>query len=274
MALSDLKKALHWGAFFVFWLTAQSVLADYCSMPGIGQQVVSKQVIDGDTLDLVDGRRVRLIGINTPEIGRHGEASEPYAQAARKELLRLVRDTDLRLVVGEEPQDRYGRTLGHLFDADGANIEARLLRQGLGFTVAIPPNLLLLNCQLQQEKHARMQRLGVWRDNPVRAASQVSAGGFQLVRGRIEKISRTASHVWMDLDGPLTLRLPIGLVGSEDVAGWKGRQLEVRGWVIDRGQVRRGQKRYMLPVPEWRLITLERDRQELCGQAQRPACGG
>src|SRR5690606_25821544 len=123
MALSVSQKAPHWGAFFVVWMLAGLALADNCSQPGAGDPVVSRYVIDGDTLELVDGRRVRLIGINAPEIGRRGKPSEPYAQKARVELERLAGESGLRLVVGVEPKDRYGRTLGHLFDARGANIE-------------------------------------------------------------------------------------------------------------------------------------------------------
>lgn len=256
-ALSGLKKALLWGAFFVFWLPAQPVLADYCSRAGVGVPVITKRVVDGDTLDLTDGRRIRLIGINAPEIGRKGAASEPYAQAARAELRRLVEGAELRLLIGEEQQDRYGRTLGHLFDVSGANIEARLLRQGLGFTVAVPPNLMLLDCHLQQEQQARRQQLGLWRHGPVRRASQIDAGGFQLVRGRIERVSRAGNHVWVDMDGPLVLRLSRELVGADEIAGWQGRELEVRGWIVDRGKSRRGKKRYMLPILEWRLVSLE-----------------
>lgn len=256
MALLGSRKALLWGAFFIAWLLASPALADYCNRPDIGQRVSSKRVIDGDTLDLVDGRRVRLIGINAPEIGRQGKPSEPYAQAARRELQQLVADSsELRLLVGEEQQDRYGRTLGHLFDGMGVNIEARLLRQGLGFTVAVPPNLQLLDCHLQQEQQARHQRLGVWSRSPVRRASQIDAGGFQLVRGRVEQVSRSARHVWLDLDGPLTLRLPAELVAAPD--RWQGQELEVRGWVVDRGKPRSGQKRYLLPVLELRLVNLE-----------------
>lgn len=257
MAWSGSRKALLWGAFFIVWLSASPALADYCSMPGAGQAVSSRHVIDGDTLDLVDGRRVRLIGINAPEIGRRGSVSEPYAQAARKELLRLVEGAELRLVIGEGAADRYGRTLAHLFDSQGANIEARLLRQGLGFTVGIAPNLQLLDCHLRNERLARSQREGVWRENPVRRAAQVNAGGFQLIRGRVEKVERAGTYLWVDLDGPLALRLPRGLAGVEDIATWRQREVEVRGWVIDRRSTRSGHKRYMLPVDDVRLLMPE-----------------
>ena len=257
MALPGSRKALLWGAFFIAWLFVQPALADYCSMPGIGQLVTSKRVIDGDTLDLADGRRVRLIGINAPEIGRQGNVSEPYAQAARKGLQRLVKNADLRLLVGEESTDRYGRTLAHLFDVQGANIEARLLARGLGFTVAIPPNLQLLECHLQYERQARAQLQGVWRESPVRRAAQIDVAGFQVVRGRITRVSQAGKYLWVDLDGPLVLRLPRGLAGAEDIAAWQGRELEVRGWVVDRGSRQRGKARYMLPLPEWRLVSFD-----------------
>ena len=250
MAMSGSRKALLWGAFFIVWLLAPPALADYCSLPGVGQPVISRHVIDGDTLDLADGRRVRLIGINAPEIGRRGSVSEPYAQAARKELLRLAEGAKLRLLVGDQATDKYGRTLAHLFDEQGANIEARLLRQGLGFTVAVAPNLRLLDCHLRNEQLARNQRAGVWRENPVRQAAQVSSGGFHLVRGRVDKIERAGEYMWVDLDGPLVLRLP----RRSDVAGWQGREIEVRGWVVDRRSARSGRKRYMLPIDDMRLL--------------------
>lgn len=69
----------------------------FCPLPQQAQQVVVRQVVDGDTLRLVDGRSVRLIGINAPEIGRKGRTSEPYAEAARRRLQALVNASDGRI---------------------------------------------------------------------------------------------------------------------------------------------------------------------------------
>lgn len=259
MVLSDSKKALRWGAFFVAWLLALPALAGVCdSLPDVGESVVSRYVIDGDTLELVDGRRVRLIGINAPEIGRRGKPSEPYAQKARAELERLVGVAGLRLLVGEDAQDDYGRTLGHLFDIHGANIEAQLLQSGMGFAIGIPPNLALLDCHLQQESLAREAGLGVWQQAPVIRAAEVRAGGFQVVRGRVVSVQRAGRYAWVDLDGPLVLRL------SEDdqhrfdrLDGWAGRSLEVRGWIVDRKNQSRGHAQFMLPVREPRMISFD-----------------
>lgn len=258
MALSSAQKALHWGAFFIVWILAGPAVAELCGIQASARPVavISKYVIDGDTLELTDGRRVRLIGIDTPEIGYRGQPSEPFAKKARAELERLVKGADLQLVVGKQSKDRYGRTLGHLY-VDGVNLEAQLLRDGLGFAVGIAPNLALLDCHMQQEALARQKRLGLWESSPVKPAAKVASGGFQVIRGQVVRIERTGRYVWLDLDGPVTLRLnSAGLERFGDVAKWTGRTLEVRGWVVER-KPRRGHKRFMLPLIEPRLTHLE-----------------
>lgn len=258
MAFSVSQKAPQWGAFFVVWMLAGLAVADTCSQPGAGDPVVSRYVIDGDTLELVDGRRVRLIGINAPEIGRRGKPSEPYAQKARVELERLAGEPGLHLVVGRESKDRYGRTLAHLFDARGTNIEGRLLRSGVGFAIGIAPNLALLDCHLHLESLARSERLGVWSQTPVTRAADIQTGGFHVIRGRVVTVKRAGRYVWVGMDGPLVLRLNEG--GSErftEIDGWPGRQLEVRGWVVDRQSRRQGHKRFMLPVLEPRMVNVD-----------------
>lgn len=259
MVLSDSKKAPRWGAFFVAWLAVMPVLADVCgNLPDVGEPVVSRYVIDGDTLELVDGRRVRLVGINAPEIGRRGKPSESYAQKARVELERLVEKAGLRLLVGEDARDDYGRTLGHLFDSQNANIEAQLLRSGMGFAIGVPPNLTLLDCHLRQESLAREAGLGVWRQTPMIQAAQVRQGGFQLVRGRVLSIERAGRYVWLELDGSLVLRIHSAdqqRFGPLD--SWRGRSLEVRGWVVDRGAQRRGRQRFILPLREPRMASFD-----------------
>ncbi|SDT11851.1 nuclease homologue [Halopseudomonas litoralis] len=258
MALSVSQKASRWGAFFIVWMLVGPVFAGNCIQPGAGELVISRYVIDGDTLELVDGRRVRLIGINAPEIGRRGRASEPYAQKARAELERLVGEAGLRLMVGKDPKDHYGRTLGHLFDARGANIEAQLLRVGMGFAIGIAPNLTLFDCHLEQEALARSERVGVWGQAPVTRAADLQEGGFHLIRGRVVTIERAGRYVWVELDGPLTLRLPAAESQRfGELSSWKSRQLEVRGWIVDRQARRHSHKRFMLPLLEPRMVSFE-----------------
>ncbi|EJT84889.1 nuclease [Pseudomonas putida S11] len=95
-----------------------------------------RQVVDGDTLRLVDGRSVRLIGINAPEIGRNGRTSEPYAEAARQRLQALVKASDGRvgLEPGVESKDKYGRTLAHIYGRNGEQYRSTAAQRGLGLS--------------------------------------------------------------------------------------------------------------------------------------------
>ncbi|MEH6493473.1 thermonuclease family protein [Halopseudomonas sp.] len=256
--MSNRKKALQWGAFFVACVLLSSPLAQardqLCAMPAGAQPVVSQRVTDGDTLRLQDGRRVRLIGINAPELGRNGKPSEPYAQAAKRALQTLVDGQPLQLVAGSEATDRYGRTLGYLFDQHGENLEAQLLAQGMGYAVAIPPNLALINCHAAAEQAAREARLGLWQSQSALAVDALRSGGFQLVQGKVSAVSTAGGTLWVDLQGPLTLRFTAAdraLFSAWPDSSWVGRRLELRGWLIDRqnwGGQRPGFRRYMLNV--------------------------
>ncbi|GGC96452.1 thermonuclease family protein [Halopseudomonas salina] len=215
-------------------------------------------MIDGDTLELTDGRRVRLIGIDTPEMGRRGEPAEPFAQAAKKRLQQLVEASGLRMYTGEEPSDRYGRILAHLHAADGSNIEAQMLKEGLGFALVVPPNDAMADCHGLAERQARSLDRGIWSRSPVIRASALEEGGFTIIKGRVESASEGGGHLWLDLDGPVTLRIGRDEREAFDanlIEGsprrWVGRHVEARGWVVDRqrkGQSPKTYKRFMLPV--------------------------
>lgn len=253
LAMLDTRKALLRSAFFIVWLSAQPVHAGLCSVAGPSEAVAIRHVIDGDTLELQDGRRLRLIGINTPEIGRRGLASEPFAQAARRRLQQLAEPKGLRLAVGRDAKDHYGRTLGHLFTAEGENIEAQLLREGLGYALAVPPNVALVDCHRLAEREARQESDGVWQRSPITAAGEVAAGGFQIVRGRVASVSKAGSSYWLEFDGPVVMRIAINdsrYFGNLPIETLTGREVEARGWIVDRKRsgLKPGHKPFMLPL--------------------------
>lgn len=231
-------------------------------MPAGARSVDVRLVIDGDTLELADNRRVRLIGVDTPEIGRRGKPSEPFAEAAR-DRLQMLSGAQVRLIEGSEAKDRYGRTLAHLFDASGNNIEATLLREGLGFALAVPPNDAMIGCHLNAEQEARRAGRGLWGGRPITPASSVQQGGFQLISAEIRKVSAAGRYLWLDTDGPVVLRIDreqfanFGL-GAPDAL--LGRSVVVRGWVIDRrsqGRLKAGFKPFMLPVRHPAMLELD-----------------
>jgi endonuclease YncB( thermonuclease family) len=251
------KKAPLVGAFFMGAIWAFPALA-FCPLPQQPQQVLVRQVVDGDTVRLADGRSVRLIGINAPEIGRNGRTSEPYAEAAKRRLQALVKASDGRigLVPGVEDKDKYGRTLAHIYGRNGDNLEAQLLSEGLGYRVAVAPNVRLSGCQQLAEQAARKAGSGLWRRSPVVPAGEVRQPGFAVVGGRIKGIERNRGGVWLTLDDAVVLQVPARLQRNFPASFFdnlKGRQVEARGWVLDRsrkGGLKPGQRRWVLPLTD------------------------
>jgi endonuclease YncB( thermonuclease family) len=252
-----LKKASLAGAFFVsaIWLSGAQA---FCPTPSELESVTVQRVVDGDTLRLSDGRSVRMIGLNTPELGKQGRSDEPFAVVARKRLEALVAASDGRvgLLPGKESKDHYGRTLAHVYGADGANLEAQMLAEGLGFQVAVAPNVDLVSCQQAAERSARQAGLGIWRQSPVLKAEQIEASGFAVLSGRVSKVQRNRGGVWIELQDSVVLRVAPNMLNRFDVAALEklqGAQIEARGWVQDRsrrGGLKPGQARWLLPLTD------------------------
>jgi endonuclease YncB( thermonuclease family) len=250
-----LKKASLAGAFFVaaIWLPAAQAL---CPSPSSLPVAQVERVVDGDTLRLKDGRNVRMVGLNTPETGKKGQSAEPFAEAAKRRLQALVSESDgqVSLRIGVQAKDRYGRVLANVYGRNGANLEAQLLSEGLGYLVAVSPNVALVDCQQAAERTARNARLGLWRDSPVQPAAQIDKGGFALVVGKIASVQLNGGGIWIELqDGPVLRIAPelVSLFDASALLSMKGQRIEARGWVVDRsrrGGLKDGQTRWMMPI--------------------------
>ena len=262
---SLLKKASLAGAFFVsaIWLSGAQA---FCPVPAGLASVTVQRVVDGDTLRLSDGRSVRMIGLNTPELGKQGRGDEPFAVAARKRLQALIDASGGRVGLrpGKQAKDHYGRTLAHIYSASGANLEAQMLADGLGFQVAVAPNVDLVACQQAAERSARNTGLGLWRQSPVLKAEQIQRSGFAVISGRVSKVQRNRGGIWIELQDSLVLRVAPNLVGQFDNArlqALKGKQVEARGWIVDRsrrGGLQSGQSRWLLPLTDPAMLQTPR----------------
>jgi endonuclease YncB( thermonuclease family) len=198
-------------------------------------------IYDGDTLRLEDGRKVRLIGIDTPELGRDGEADEPYARRARRRLQQLLADggEQVRMRLGPQQRDRYGRYLAHVYLADGRNPAEQLLLEGLARATILPPNIGHLECLLQAERRARDAGKGLWGQAQVLDARALpeSVRGFQVVRGRIERVGNSRRSLWLNLAGGIALRIDrrdLAYFPGLERGDLVGRELEARGWIYRR----------------------------------------
>lgn len=135
-----------------------------CSAPGSDPllEVRVAQVLDGDTVVLEDGRKVRLLGIDAPELEKEGQPAEFLGYKAKKVLADLALGQKVRLEFDELKYDRYGRTLAHLFLPDGTHLNRELVRQGLARVYVIPPNLRYRAEILAAQREAIEARRGLW----------------------------------------------------------------------------------------------------------------
>jgi endonuclease YncB( thermonuclease family) len=197
-------------------------------------------VTDGDTIKLTNGRRLRLIGINTPEISHAGQASQTLAVQARSALVTLLdrHNRTLNLQYGKQPRDHYGRLLAHAFLDDGTNVSVRLLEQGLATALVVPPNTWASGCYATIEATARREQRGLWAlpdyQTGDATALRMDTRGFRIVRGQINDIRESRHGIWLDLEGPLVIR-----VDRKDRVNFEpgfphaleGKTVEVRGWI-------------------------------------------
>lgn len=228
-----LIKALIAGAFFIFAAAADIARAGE-------QPAVVTAAVDGDTVLLQGGRLVRLLAINTPELGKDGGADEPLARAAQSALDRMVAGQPVRLVTEDEAHDRYGRTLARVILPDGRDVAEALLAQGLACAIAIPPNTARSADYFRIEARARVARRGLWADPyyvplPAERLSS-SLTGFRFIKGKVRRVSgsRHGQHLW--LSDTFALFVPHADVHRfpgrlRDLAG---RAVEARGWVTAR----------------------------------------
>ena len=159
-------------AIFVFTVVSCLVLwrlFNAVDTPAVVSQTVTAQVvrvIDGDTVELDDGRRVRLLGIDATELGYNGDPSEPGAEAARDWLEGRLTGKHVQLRYGPERLDRYGRTLAWIFLPTGEFINKELLAEGQARLVTrygLPDDL---SAELHQATaQAQVQHKGIWNND-------------------------------------------------------------------------------------------------------------
>ncbi len=210
-----------------------------CRLDRADETVQIKYIHDGDTLWLADGRKLRIIGINTPELARDEKPAEDLAEQARDKLRQFLgKSATVQLRYGKEQKDRYDRLLTHVFTPDGQNISEWLLRQGLAYSLSVPPNLWQKDCYQQAERYARQQKKGLWSENHYRVLQADSLSedirGFQIIRGKIARIGHSRKTVWLNFNRQFAVRIlrkDLAWFNGMDFEKLAGKQLEVRGWV-------------------------------------------
>ena len=116
------------------------------------------RVIDGDTIVVSRGQRVRYIGVDTPEVGDDPQYYGPEAAIFNDQLL-AGRKVYLEKDVSEK--DRFGRLLRFVY-AGGILVNAELVREGYARAKVYPPDTRHAQCFAALEQEAREGKRGIW----------------------------------------------------------------------------------------------------------------
>ncbi len=215
--------------------------------PGVAHYWVDK-VFDGDTVLLSDGRKVRLLGINTPEVAGGFKAAEPGGEEAKTWLTSVLAHQKVSIVGDVEKRDHYQRTLAYIFDQRQRNINVELVRRGLAVVSIYPPNLKYLDELLAAERQAEAERQGIWA-NPYYAArhfqqlNQDNYRGWQRLTGKVLAIKHSRKYSYLLFSDDVQLQVPDEYQQwFPDLDSYKGKQLEARGWI------HRAKQRYSLLI--------------------------
>lgn len=121
-----------------------------------------ERVIDGDTLLLANGERVRLIGVDTPETKHPQKPVQRFGKEAYLFTQRIVEGKEVRLEFDWQKRDKYGRLLAYVYLLDGTFLNAEIIKQGYGFAYTRFP-FKYLEAFREYEREARENEKGLWK---------------------------------------------------------------------------------------------------------------
>jgi endonuclease YncB( thermonuclease family) len=168
---------------------------------------VVERVIDGDTFVLVGGERVRLIGVDTPELGRRDRKVQYFAEEARDFLTELIEGKGITLTSDWRGKDRYERTLAYVYLGDSVFVNLEIIKQGFGFVYTSYPFDYMEEFRDEQRAAMRESR-GLWgreiAEEELTAVRPHEAhehyGESVVVKGKIVRTHNTGKVCFLDFD--------------------------------------------------------------------------
>lgn len=123
-------------------------------------QGIITAVYDGDTFTLHTGDKIRLRGVNTPEL----RPKEDYGIEARDFVARFLIQEKVKLHYGSVTKDGYNRLIASV-ETEKGDVGEAILREGLGHIFLIPPEAIDLPVMLKAQEEAKENKRGLW-SNP------------------------------------------------------------------------------------------------------------
>lgn len=134
------------------------------------EKTVVTRVIDGDTIELSDGRKVRYIGIDTPETVDPRKTVQCFGKEAAEKNKEWVLGKEVMLEKDISEVDRYGRLLRYVYVRVGETelmVNEGLVREGFAQASSYPPDVKYQERLRLAEQDAREVGRGLWSECPV-----------------------------------------------------------------------------------------------------------
>lgn len=171
-----------------------------------------KRVIDGDTIELASGEKVRYIGIDTPETLDPRKPVQCFGKEAAAKNRELVEGKPVWLVKDITDKDKYGRLLRYVYLGDpelasSTFVNFELVKQGFAFSYSYPPDIKYQELFVAAQAEAWEKNLGLWSSclaeqdpalqdptpSPVRLNAEVS--GDCQIKGNISASGEKIYHL-------------------------------------------------------------------------------
>lgn len=216
--------------------------------PGEKGRVV--EIVDGDTLFLDSGLKVRLSATQAPKLplGRPGFKPWPYGDEAKAALDDLVGGKKVELHYGGKERDRYERALAQIFvpDIDGLWVQEEMVRMGMARVYTWPDTWQDSERLYAAEREARAEKRGIWghpfyairTPDPNNLAQDVDT--FQLVEGIVTSAADVRGRVYLNFGADYKTDFTIAIAkeyrkrieeAGIDLMSLEGARVRVRGWI-------------------------------------------
>ena len=132
------------------------------------KNITVSRVIDGDTIELNTGEKLRYIGIDTPEIN-FGKDPECFAIQAKEFNKKLVENKVVKIEKDVSEKDKFGRLLRYVYVENESTTSAifindYLVRQGYAIVSTYPPDIAHIEDLLTAQQEARENNRGMWKN--------------------------------------------------------------------------------------------------------------
>ncbi len=222
-----------------------------------GETGFMKSVVDGDTLFMDGGLKVRLAGMQAPKLplGRAGFTGWPLGEAAKSALYELTEGRAIGLYYSGLKRDRYKRALAQVYTLDEQGmpdiwVQEAMISQGLARVYTWPDtvsdNRLDVQALYKAERKARAEGRGIWaleyykirKPDPDPLAQDVDS--FQIVEGIITSVADIRGQIYLNFGANYRTDFTIAIVKSSkkrfkkaglDPLGLEGATVRVRGWI-------------------------------------------